>query len=307
MNLHLSESLPKSVKIVEVGPRDGLQNEAEPISTEAKVRFIHALADAGLKDIEATSFVHPKRVPQLADAKEVLDALKPREGVVYSALVPNLKGLERAIETGVKRIAVFTAASNTFTQKNINMSIEESFDAFHPVIQGALAQGMTVRGYVSTCFVCPYEGEVDKEAVRHVTETLLDMGVDEVSLGDTIGAAAPTDVETVVRYLLRTLPPQKLALHFHDTYGTALANVVTGLQLGITTFDASAGGLGGCPYAPGASGNLATEDLVYMLDRMGIETGVDLPKLAEASFQIQSVLGRPLPSKQLQRLKACSD
>jgi hydroxymethylglutaryl-CoA lyase len=295
---------PKQVKLVEVGPRDGLQNEPNPIPTEVKIAFIEKLAAAGLTQIEATSFVHPQRVPQLADAPAVLAALPKGSGVTYSALVPNQKGLERAIETGVKRIAVFTAASNTFTQRNINMTIAQSIETFRPVVEQALAHGMSVRGYVSTCFVCPYEGEVSRVAVADVTEQLLAMGVDEVSLGDTIGAASPKDVFETVGYLLdERMPADKLALHFHDTYGTALANVVAGLELGITTFDASAGGLGGCPYAPGASGNLATEDLVYLLDRMGIATGVNLEALAQASFLIEATLGRPLPSKQLKRLK----
>lgn len=299
-------TLPKKVNIVEVGPRDGLQNEVEPIPSDLKVQFITQLADAGLRQIEATSFVHPKRIPQLADASEVLSQLPPREGVVYSTLVPNEKGLERAIEAGVKRIAVFTAASNTFTQRNINMTIEESLAAFKPVIAGALSHGMSVRGYVSTCFVCPYEGEVSRVAVSEVTERLLALGVDEVSLGDTIGAASPIDIYETVGFVLESVLKEKIALHFHDTYGTALANVVAGLEMGITTFDSSAGGLGGCPYAVGASGNLATEDLLYLLERMGIETGVDLKKVAQASQMIEGYLGRELPSKQLKRIKSAA-
>lgn len=297
---------PKAVKIVEVAPRDGLQNETQVIATAEKLVFIEKLAQSGLSQIEVTSFVHPQRVPQLADALEVVRGAKLQSGVTYSALVPNMKGLERAIEAGMKRIAVFTAASETFVQKNINMTLKESLATFQPVIKSALAHDMTVRGYVSTCFVCPYEGEVSPESVLSVTQALLDMGVDEVSLGDTIGAAAPTDVNRLLTLLLNKLDSKALALHFHDTYGTALANVVAGLQMGITSFDASAGGLGGCPYAPGASGNLATDDLVYLLHRMGIETGVDLEKLTEASRFIQQVLGRPLPSKQLQRLSRCN-
>jgi hydroxymethylglutaryl-CoA lyase len=296
--------LPDRVTIVEVGPRDGLQNEAQPIPTDDKIAFIERLAGAGLRFVEATSFVSPKRIPQLADAAEVASRLPKRPGVVYSALVPNAKGLERALEAGVPRIAVFTAASETFTQKNIGMSIAQSLEGFRDVVSAARARGVTARGYVSTCFVCPYEGEVPKERVREVAAALLALGVDEVSLGDTIGAAAPRDVERVVEHVAGAVPKRKIALHFHDTYGTALANVHAGLQLGITTFDASAGGLGGCPYAPGASGNLATEDLVYFLDRMGIACGVDLKKLAAASFAIERVLGRTLPSKQLQRLRS---
>ncbi len=296
--------LPKQARIVEVGPRDGLQNEPEAISTEDKRRFIHLLVASGLQQIEVTSFVHPKRIPQLADAADLIRSLQPHPGVTYSALVPNMKGLERAQETGIQRIAVFTAASETFTQKNINMTIKESLDTFRPVIEGGLALGMSVRAYVSTCWVCPYEGDIAPEQVLPVVQALAGMGVDEISLGDTIGAAVPTDVKRTMDLLLTHHPADKLALHFHDTYGTALANVVAGLEMGVTTFDASAGGLGGCPYAPGASGNLATEDLVYLLTRMGVETGVNLGKLAEASAFMQGVLGRRLPSKQLQRLMA---
>jgi hydroxymethylglutaryl-CoA lyase len=313
--MNKSLSLPKMVKIVEVGPRDGLQNEPGEISTETKLAFIQQLKASGLNQIEVTSFVNPKRIPQLADAAEVLKGLGFPLGevesseidlgnVVYSALVPNEKGLERAMASGVKRIAVFTAASNTFTHKNINMSISESLAAFQPVVKTAVSSGMSVRGYVSTCFVCPYEGEINPNAVGEVTERLLEMGVDEVSLGDTIGAAAPVDIYETVGSVLSSVPVEKIALHFHDTYGTALANVLAGLELGITTFDSSAGGLGGCPYAPGASGNLATEDLVYFLHRMGIQTGVDLETLAQASWIIERALGRELPSKQLKRLKA---
>lgn len=298
-------SYPKQVKIVEVGPRDGLQNEPQAIAAADKLTFIEKLDDSGLCRIEVTSFVHPKRVPQLADALEVVQGLPHRPEVIYSALVPNMKGLERAMESGIKRIAVFTAASETFTRKNINMTIQESLDTFRPVVETALANGMTVRGYVSTCFVCPYEGDIAKEKVSDVAKALHEMGIDEISLGDTIGAAAPNNVYETVGHVLNVIPVEQIALHFHDTYGTALANVVAGLDLGITTFDASAGGLGGCPYAPGASGNLATEDLVYLLHRMGIETGVNLEKLAEASFYIQNLLGRPLPSRQLQRLAGC--
>ncbi len=293
---------PQKVKIVEVGPRDGLQNEKEIISTQDKLTFIEKLVQSGLKNIEVTSFVHPKAVPQLADAQDVIKNLKHHNGLTYSALVPNLKGLERAIESGIKRIAIFTAASETFTKKNINMTIDESLNTFAEVTKQAISSGMSVRGYISTCFVCPYEGEIKKEKVLNITKSLLDMGVDEVSLGDTIGAASPKDVFETVGFILNTIPKEKIALHFHDTYGTALANVVSGLELGITTYDASSGGLGGCPYAPGASGNLATEDLIYLLDRMGIESGVDLNKLTEASMFIEKILGRKLPSKQLQRI-----
>lgn len=299
--------LPREVTIVEVGPRDGLQNEPTPVTTRAKSNFIARLAEAGLKHIEATSFVHPEAIPQLADALELARTL-PTAGsdVVFSALVPNERGLDRAIEAGIRRIAVFTAASETFTRKNIRMSIDESLDAFKPVIERALDAGMTVRGYVSTAFVCPYEGEIGEDRVRDVTVRLIDMGVDEVAVSDTIGAAAPTDVHRVLDHLFDRIPREKIALHFHDTFGTALANVYAGLERGVTTFDASAGGLGGCPYAPGASGNLATEDLVYMLDRIGIQTGVSLDKVVDAANQIAQELGRDLTSRNARRL-ACRD
>lgn len=298
---------PQKVKLVEVGPRDGLQNEPEQISTADKVTYIQKLQASGLQHIEATSFVHPKAVPQLADAAEVLQQLSKISQTTYSVLVPNQKGLERALESGVKRIAVFTAASDAFTQKNIRMTVEESIATFQPVVQQALEHGLSVRGYVSTCFVCPYQGDIDKNSVLKVTEQLLELGVDEISLGDTIGAASPKDVYETIGYVLQSIPTQKLALHFHDTYGTALANVLAGLELGIATYDSSAGGLGGCPYAPGASGNLATEDLLYMLNRMKIHTGVNIDKVADASLLMESVLKRPLPSKQLQRIKAARE
>lgn len=297
-------NLPSSVRLVEVGPRDGLQNEAARVPTEVKLRFIEALADAGLKDIEVTSFVNPKRIPQLADALEVVAGLPPRPGVRWSALVPNMKGLERAKEAGISRIAVFTAASETFTQQNIGMSVQQSLETFAEVARDALGAGMSVRGYVSTCFGCPYEGKVRAERVLEVTEALLEMGVDEVSLGDTIGIAVPTDVLRVLRCVLGRVAADKLALHYHDTSGTALANVLVSMEMGIQTFDASAGGLGGCPYAPGAAGNLATEDLVYFLQKMGVECGVDLQKLADASMIVERALGRLLPGKQFQRLKS---
>jgi hydroxymethylglutaryl-CoA lyase len=292
-------SLPGTVRIVEVGPRDGLQNESTVVATSAKADFIRLLAAAGLPDIEVASFVHPKWVPQLADAQELIRQLAPAPNVRYSALVPNMKGLERAIESGIRRIAVFTAASETFNRKNINMGIQESLDVFKPVVERALKEGMSVRGYVSTCFVCPYEGRVAKEKVAEVTAALFALGVDEVSIGDTLGAATPQDVETTCGYLLSQFTGHKLAMHFHDTYGMAIANVYQALQMGFTIFDSSAGGLGGCPYAPGASGNVATEDLVYLLDRLGIKTGVDLKRLREASHFIGGQLKRDLPSRVL--------
>src|SRR5262245_39137601 len=291
--------LPQRVRIVEVGPRDGLQNETKVVSTEKKSEFIKLLAAAGLKEIEVASFVHPKWVPQLADAEDLIRRLEPLPGVRYSALVPNMKGLDRALASGIRRIAVFTAASETFNRKNINMGVQESIDVFQPVIAEALKEKITVRGYVSTCFVCPYEGAIAKEKVGEVTRALFDLGVDEVSIGDTIGAATPKDVATTVGYLIELFGSEKLAMHFHDTYGMAVANVYQALQMGIATFDSSAGGLGGCPYAPGASGNAATEDLVYLFDKLGVETGVSLPMLRRASHFIGQELAHDLPSRVL--------
>ncbi len=291
--------LPKTVRIVEVGPRDGLQNEARTVPTDKKAEFVRLLAAAGLKDIEVASFVHPKWIPQLADAQDLIKQLEPNPNVRYSALVPNMKGLDRAIESGIRRIAVFTAASETFNRKNINMGIQESIDVFKPVVDRALKEGISVRGYVSTCFVCPYEGAVPKEKVAEVTRALFDLGVDEVSIGDTIGAATPKDVESTGGHLLGQFPVERLAMHFHDTYGMAIANVYQSLQMGFATFDSSAGGLGGCPYAPGASGNVATEDLLYLLDRLGIATGVSLQLLRRASHFIAQELARDLPSRVL--------
>ena len=291
--------LPQRIRIVEVGPRDGLQNETKVVSTEKKLEFIKLLAAAGLKEIEVASFVHPKWIPQLADAEDLIRQLETLPGIRYSALVPNMKGLERAMASGIQRIAVFTAASETFNQKNINMGVQESIDVFQPVIAKALKERITVRGYVSTCFVCPYEGVIAKEKVGEVTGALLDLGVDEVSIGDTIGAATPKDVEATVGYLLSLFGREKLAMHFHDTYGMAVANVYQALQMGIATFDSSAGGLGGCPYAPGASGNAATEDLAYLFEKLGIETGVSLPALRRASHFIGQELAHDLPSRVL--------
>ena len=292
-------SLPKNVRIVEVGPRDGLQNESAIVPAARKAEFIKLLAAAGLQDIEVASFVHPEWIPQLADAQELIPQLDITPNVRYSALVPNMKGLERAIESGIRRIAVFTAASETFNKKNINMGIQESIDVFRPVVDRALKEGMSVRGYVSTCFVCPYEGPIGREKVGAVAGSLFELGADEVSIGDTIGAATPQDVETTCGYLNQQFAGHKLAMHFHDTYGMAIANVYQALQMGFTIFDSSAGGLGGCPYAPGASGNLATEDLVYLLDRLGIKTGVSLKLLRRASHFIARELGRDLPSRVL--------
>ena len=290
----------ESVKIVEVGPRDGLQNEKVTIPTEVKVAYITALGDAGLRVIEAGAFVSPKWVPQMADSAEVYQNIPKDPGVEYPVLVPNLKGLDRAIEAGVRSIALFTAASETFNQRNINMSIDESFENYAPVAARAIAEGMRVRGYVSTSFGCPFEGEVPPEKVLEVSARLLDLGCYEVSIGDTIGVGTPMQVQGVIGMLLQVIPARRLAMHFHDTRGTALANTLAALEMGIVIFDASSGGLGGCPYAPGASGNMATEDLVYMLDKMAIETGVDLDRLVAASSVIAPYLDHPLPGRYLQ-------
>src|SRR5437899_280563 len=289
-----------TVKVVEVGPRDGLQNEKVTIPTEGRVEYITALADAGLKVIEAGAFVSPKWVPQMADTAEVYREIPKDPGVEYPVLVPNMKGLERAIDAGVKSIAIFTAASDTFNQRNINMSIDESFENYAPVAQRARAEGMRVRGYVSTAFGCPYEGDVAPEKVLEVSARLLDLGCYEVSVGDTIGVGTPVQVQGVIGILLQVIPASKLAMHFHDTRGTALANTLAALDMGIAAFDASSGGLGGCPYAPGASGNMATEDLVYMLEKMGIDTAVDLIRLVAASSIVAPYLDHPLPGRYLQ-------
>ncbi len=300
-------NIPKKVELTEVGPRDGLQNEKESVSTEVKVAFIEALAEAGMTRIETTSFVSPKWVPQMADASEVYRKIRKKPSVKYIALVPNEKGMENALECEVSSIALFTAASETFNKKNINRSIDESLSDIEKLVRRAGEKQIWIRGYISTSFACPYEGKISPDAVLRVARRLLDMGIPELSIGDTIGMATPAQVDELLEILLKDCPFEKLALHFHDTRGTALANVLRGLQWGIAKFDSSAGGLGGCPYAPGASGNLATEDLLYLLKGMGIETGVDLDKVVQASLQIAAALGRSLPSKYLQaHLAQCS-
>jgi isopropylmalate/homocitrate/citramalate synthase len=292
--------LPERVVVYEVGPRDGLQNEAETLSTDAKVAFIDRLTESGLGAIEVGSFVSRRAIPQLADTEQVFRRIHRASGVRYPALVPNLQGLERALEAGVLEIAVFTAASETFNRHNINAGVDESIERLRPVVARARQEGIRVRGYVSTAFGCPYEGAISPEAVREVVHKLLDLPVDEISLGDTIGVATPAAVYDVVEALYESgVTRAVLAVHFHDTRGTALANVYAGLECGITTFDASAGGLGGCPYAPGAAGNLATEDLIYMLQGLGIETGVVLPKVVEASRYLAEAIGRRPPGRYL--------
>jgi isopropylmalate/homocitrate/citramalate synthase len=296
-----SLSLPKRVRIVEVGARDGLQNEPTFVPTEVKIHFIEMLAEAGLPVVEATSFVSPCWVPQLADAEQVLQGIHRLPGVRYPVLVPNMKGLERALAAGAREIAIFTAASETFCQKNLNRTIEQSLQEFEAVVQAARAANLWVRAYISTAFVCPYEGIIRPEQVLPIVERLLAMGVDEISLGDTIGAAVPTQVAALTEQLQGILPLEKTAYHFHDTYGMALANVLMAMQMGVSIFDSSAGGLGGCPFAPGAAGNLATEDLLYMLDGMGIETGVDRQKVAQAArFILQHLQRSTPPSRYLQ-------
>jgi len=291
--------------VYEVGPRDGLQNEAALVPAAGKVAFVDRLSRAGLPVIEVSAFVSPKWVPQMADAAEVFAGITRRPGTRYAALVPNVKGLERAIAAGVTDVAVFAAASETFSRRNINQSIDESFATYAEVAAAALAAGLRVRGYLSTAFGCPFEGAVPIDRVVTLTRRLLDLGVVEVAVSDTIGVAHPGQVRSVLTTLTKAVPVRQLALHFHDTRGTALANVLAALDFGIATFDASAGGLGGCPYAPGASGNLATEDLLYLLHGLGIDTGVDLDAVFEASCLIAPALDHPLPSRYVQaRLKS---
>ena len=291
---------PRRVRIYEVGPRDGLQNEAEPIPTEQKLRYIGLLRAAGLREIEATSFVSPRAIPQLADADEVMAALasEPRDGVRYPVLVPNMRGMARAEAAGAAALAVFTAASDEFTKRNIGMTIDESLAAFKPVFERATALGWWKRAYVSTAFGCPFTGTVAIEKVVDVSLRLAELGADEICLGDTIGVGVPSQVHELTDAVARAgLPVERVAYHFHDTRGTALANVVAGLEGGVTCFDSSTGGTGGCPYAPGAAGNLATEDLVYLLDGLGIEHGVRLGGVLEAARFIAGALRKPLSSK----------
>ncbi len=293
------DGLPSSVRVVEVGPRDGLQNEPEVLPVEVKVAFIEALVEAGLRWIEVGSFVRPDRVPQMADTEEVVRRLRPREGVRYIALVPNLRGLERAVACGIRTIAVFTAATDAFAEANLGMTVDQSLRTFREVVREAHRDGMAVRGYISVAWWCPYRGRVNAGTVRRVALELLGMGCEDVSVADTVGAATPREVQELLGLLLRDVPADRLCVHFHDTRGTGLANVLASLQMGVRTVDASAGGLGGCPFAPGALGNVATEDVLYLLHGMGIETGVDLEKVRAASRKLEAALGRPLPSRVL--------
>jgi hydroxymethylglutaryl-CoA lyase len=293
----MSETSPR-VRVVEVGPRDGLQNESTIVPTESKIAFIEALAAARLPEIELTSFVRPDRIPQLADAEEVAQHFSGRTSPAFTVLVPNERGLERALAAGVKRIAVFTAASESFNRRNIGMSIDESLHRYEGIVKQALASGMTVRGYVSTAFVCPFEGAIPPAKVTPIAAALIRMGVDEVSLGDTIGKATPASVDSALCVWLEELPLERLALHFHDTSGTALGNVAVAVAAGIRTFDASAGGLGGCPYAPGAPGNVATESLLRVLHGWGYETGIDPVALFAATEIVRAALGGPSISEE---------
>ncbi|MFL0807778.1 MAG: hydroxymethylglutaryl-CoA lyase [Oceanobacter sp.] len=294
----MPDSLPKSVRIVEVGPRDGLQNEpGDIIPTAVKVELINRLVDAGLSYVESASFVSPKWVPQMGDATDVMQTVERKTGVTYAALTPNLKGLEGAIAAGVDEVAVFGASSESFTQKNINCSIKESLERFVPVIERAREANIRVRGYVSTVMGCPYEGDIAPAQVASVCRDLYDMGCYEISLGDTIGVGTPIKAKTMLEAVAAEIPVEKLAAHFHDTYGQALANLYAVIEEGVAVVDTSVAGLGGCPYAKGASGNVATEDVLYMLNGLGIQTGVDLNKLVQTSHWITAQLGRSNGSK----------
>jgi isopropylmalate/homocitrate/citramalate synthase len=295
---------PSSIRIVEVGPRDGLQNEPTPVSVQARIALIEGLVDAGVKTVEAGSFVSPKWVPQMADTAAVLAGLKRKDGVRYPVLVPNLQGLEAAEAAGAKDISIFAAASESFSKKNINCSIAESLDRFRPVAARALEQERRLRGYVSCVLGCPYEGAIAPEAVARVSKALYDMGCEEISLGDTIGTGTPLKARHMIEAVAKHVPMKQLAVHFHDTYGQALANILATLEMGIGVVDSSVAGLGGCPYAKGASGNVATEDVVYMLNGMGIATGIDIDRLAKVGRGILQQLNRAPASKAAQALAA---
>ncbi|HKX09676.1 MAG TPA: hydroxymethylglutaryl-CoA lyase [Stellaceae bacterium] len=296
--------LPAEVRMVEVGPRDGLQNEAKSVSAAVKIALIERLADAGLRAVEAGAFVSPKWIPQMADSAAVLAGLERKPGVRYPVLVPNMKGYEAARSAGAEEIAVFAAASETFSQRNTNCSIAESFDRFAPVVAAAKRDGVAVRGYVSCVVDCPYEGSIAPKAVASVARRLLELGCYEVSLGETIGTATPAWMQGMLAVVMEAVPREKLAVHLHDTYGQALANLMAALELGVAVADSSVAGLGGCPYAEGASGNVASEDVLYLLDGLGIRTGVDLVKLAAAGRFICAELGREPVSKVARALAA---
>ena len=290
-------ALPDSVSIVEVGPRDGLQNEKQGIQLADKIALINGLSETGLQRIEAGSFVSPKWVPQMADSDAVFAAIEQKSNVTYAALTPNMHGLEAAMKAGVREVAVFAAASESFSQKNINCSIKQSIERFEPVIKEGLANNVRVRGYISCVVGCPYEGDINAKTVAHLAQTLIELGCYEISLGDTIGVGTPASITAMLELVSRATGTNKLALHCHDTYGQALSNIYASLQLGIQTIDSSVAGLGGCPYAPGASGNVASEDVIYMLDGLGINSGVDLDKLVSVGDAISKVLNRPNQSK----------
>ncbi len=292
-----SSQFPSKARIVEVGPRDGLQNEKQPITAEIKIQLIEKLADAGVSYIEAGSFVNPKWVPQMAGSEEIFERMQRKDGVTYAALTPNLKGAERAVNVNASELAIFAAASEAFSQKNINCSISESIERFAPIMELATSKNIPVRGYVSCVVGCPYEGDIAPEKTAEVAKQLFDMGCYEISMGDTIGVGTPGSTTAMLEATLKEIPAEKLAVHLHDTYGQALANIYASLQLGISVIDASVAGLGGCPYAKGASGNAATEDVVYMLNGLGIEHGIDLEKLIAAGDYICQQLNRSNGSK----------
>lgn len=289
--------LPEKVKVFEVGPRDGLQNQAERVSVEDKVELINRLSNTGLTNIEAGSFVSPKWVPQMADSDAVLKQIDRRPSIVYSALTPNLIGLEAAIEAEVREVAVFAAASESFSKKNINCGIEQSIERFIPLVEKALDHGIMIRAYVSCVVGCPYEGEISNDAVANVSKQLLDLGCYEISLGDTIGVGTPIKVQKMIEAVAKVVPVEQLAIHCHDTYGQAIANIVAAMLKGVTTIDSSVAGLGGCPYAKGSSGNVATEDVIYLLDGLGIDHGIDLDSVIEVGNFISEKLGRANQSK----------
>jgi hydroxymethylglutaryl-CoA lyase len=300
-------SLPRKVRLVEVGPRDGLQNEPGSVPAAVKIELIERLADAGLRAIEATAFVSPKWVPQMADHAQVMAGIRKRPGVAYPVLTPNLQGLEAAIAAGAEEVAVFGAATESFSRRNINCSIAESLERFRPVVAAAKARGLRVRGYISCAAGCPYEGEVSPRAVADLAAALTDMGCYEISLGDTIGVGTPRGIQAMIGAVAKKVPIGRLAGHYHDTYGQALANIYASLELGVKTFDSSVAGLGGCPYAKGATGNVATEDVVYLLQGLGIETGVDLDKLFRAGQFICRALGREPASRVARAMAAKLD
>jgi len=293
----MHSAIPKSVNIVEVGPRDGLQNESKFVATSDKIQLIERLVDAGLKTIETTSFVSPKWVPQMADAHQLMSILVQKDGIRYPVLTPNLKGYEQAIQAGAKEVSIFSAASESFSQKNINCSIDESLQRFEPIVKAAQKQNIPIRGYVSCVLGCPYEGPIEAKTVADVARKLYDMGCYEISLGDTIGVGTPLAAQNLIHSVSKNIPIENIAVHFHDTYGQSIANIYAALELGINTIDSAVAGLGGCPYAEGASGNVATEDVVYMLNGLGIESGIDLDMLIKAGHFICSILNKKPTSK----------